>query len=135
MARKTVVWKGEDGRDKGKLYTITEMSAADAEYWALRIGQILLAADSSIAESLVEEGMLGLLKHGFRQIAHLPSEQARDLLNDLLKCVRIHPDKQHAEVSIPWNDDGAEEVATRVKLRVAIFKLHTDFFTNATDAS
>ena len=47
MAREFIdVRIGESGRDAGKVFRVTEMTAEDAEWWALRAMSVIVEADT-----------------------------------------------------------------------------------------
>lgn len=47
----------------------------------------------------------------------------------MFECITIIPDPSKPNVTRALIEDDIEEVATRLKLRIEIFKLHVDFFT------
>lgn len=133
MARKKANYSVQDeGRDKGKLFVITEMSAARAESWAMRVLLALMASNVEVPESIgAELGMAALAEMGLKSLSGLKFEIAEPLLAEMLTCVQIIPDPSKTHVVRPLIEDDIEEVMTRFKLRMEVFKLHTDFFTSA----
>lgn len=136
MSRKTSVVKIEDlsgNRDSGKAFLVTEMSAYDAEKWALRAGFALMNAGVDIPE--LEDGvsMQNLAALGMKAMMDalqgVTYEQAEPLLNDMMECVQIIPDPSKADVVRSLIDSDIDEVSTRLKLRKAVWDLHVDFFT------
>lgn len=117
----------DDGRDEGKLFLITEMSAARAESWAMRVLLALMAGNVEIPEGFEELGMAGLAELGMRALSGLKWDTAEPLLAEMFDCVAYIPDPRKTHISRPLIDDDIEEVSTRLKLRMEVFKLHTDF--------
>ncbi|MCR2795510.1 hypothetical protein NQ094_05600 [Enterobacter kobei] len=132
MARKEIFYTVEDkGRDNGKKFYIREMSATQAEWWAIRA--ILAMANNGInlPDNLSDMGMAGMAKVGLEMVAKIPPEDARPLLDELMKCVQAVPNPDDQSIKRPLIDDDTEEVITRLKLRGEVFKLHVDFLTAA----
>lgn len=132
MARKELYYTVEDkGRDNGKKFYIREMSATQAEWWAIRA--ILAMANNGInlPDNLSDMGMAGMAKVGLEMVAKIPPEDARPLLDELMKCVQAVPNPDDLSIKRPLIDDDTEEVITRLKLRGEVFKLHVDFLTAA----
>ena len=126
MARKTVTFTATDGRDEGKQFVITEMSATQGERWAIRLLLAVGAAGIDIPDELVARGMLGLLAVGYMNLLKIPFDAAAPLLDEMMTCVK----RQEAAVARDLVENDIEELATRFKLRKAIWELHTDFFLN-----
>ncbi len=132
MARKELYYTVEDkGRDNGKKFYIREMSATQAEWWAIRA--ILAMANNGInlPDNLSDMGMAGMAKVGLEMVAKIPPEDARPLLDELMKCVQAVPNPDDLNIKRPLIDDDTEEVITRLKIRGEVFKLHVDFLTAA----
>src|ERR1700757_5272796 len=141
MARKTIdVHIQEEGRDKGKVFRITEMPASQGEKWAMRL---LLAAASSgmdIPQEVWSAGMAGfsmlfklpedvealpdvarssIMILMMRILSGVPFQEAIALTDEMFGCVQIIPDVANnpARAARPLIEDDIEEIATRVKLR------------------
>ena len=127
MARKEVTFVADDGRDKGKTYFITEMSASQAEYWAIRTILAVGNAGIEIPEGLASQGMAGLLSIGYMNLLKIPFENARSLLEEMMGCIQHAPS---INIKRPLIEDDIEEVSTRLQLRKAVWNLHMDFFLN-----
>lgn len=128
MARKTAMYPIQDeGRDKGKLFLITEMSAARAESWAMRVLLALMSGNAEMPDNFEELGMAGLAELGMKSLSGLKWEVAEPLLAEMLECVQVIPDPSKTHVQRSLIESDIEEVATRMKLRMEVFKLHTDF--------
>lgn len=127
MARKTSRFTVTDeGRDKGKVFMLTELPASESERWAIRAFLALAKNGVELPEGIQEAGFAGLASYGLSLIGKLPFEDASVLMDEMFRCVQAVPDpsKDFARSLV---EDDIEEVATRIKLRVAVFKLHADF--------
>lgn len=125
---------GTRDRDKGKLFRITEWSAAKAENWGMRM---MLAANSGAGElplNLSGIGMEGIAIIGinaFLRGAVAPGTLI-PLLDELLECVKIIRDPKRPDVVTDIvSDDDVEEVATRMWLRGEVLSLHLGFSVGA----
>ena len=132
MARKEIYYTVEsEGRDKGKVFHIREMSATQAEWWAIRAGLAMAKNGVNLPENFSDMGMAGMAKVGLEMVAQISPEEARPLLDELMKCVQSVPDPSNQSIKRALIEDDTEEVVTRLKLRSEVFKLHVDFFTAA----
>lgn len=128
MARNVVNYTVKDeGRDVGKIFVLTEMSASRAEAWAMRAILALMASGAQVPEGFERMGMAGMAEIGFKMLAGLRWEVAEPLLDEMWECVQIMPDPAKPHVVRKLFDGDIEEIATRVKLRVEVWKLHADF--------
>lgn len=126
MARKVATYTVEDeGRDKGKVFVITEMGAIPGERWALRATQALSRAGVDLGQ--IFGGWEVLAFAGFRAFSQMPFHDAEPMLNELMDCIQIRPDASHPNVVRSLVDDDTEEIITRLKLKLEVFKLHTSF--------
>jgi len=132
MARKELFYTVESkGRDAGKVFYIKEMSASAAEWWAIRAGMAMAKNGVNMPDNFSEMGMAGMAKVGLEMVAKIPPEDAKPLLDELMACVKAVPNPDNHSIQRNLIDDDTEEVATRLKLRAEVFKLHVDFFTAA----
>lgn len=128
MARRDVlITIDADGRDKGRVYKITEMSASQAEMWAARLLLAMAKSGVDLPSDIASAGMAGVAAAGVRALAGIDYADAKPLLDEMMGCVSYVP-----EPSVPSRvrgliEDDIEEVATRVRLRMEVFKLHTGF--------
>lgn len=128
MARKIAnVTITDEGRDKGKLFVITEMSAAQGEEWAVRAMLALMQSNVVVPDGFLELGMAGLAEMGLKCLSGIKWELAKPLMQELMDCIQIIPDQKRTHVVRPLIEDDIEEIATRVKLRWEVLKLHVDF--------
>ena len=130
MARKKLTYTvTTEGRDKGKVFVLTEMPASQAEAWAARALFALMNAGVEIPENLADAGLAGLAMLGIHALAKLPYEAAKPLLDEMFQCVQIQPNPSNSNIVRKLVEDDIEEVATRLLLRKEILMLHVDFFT------
>lgn len=128
MARKETTFLADIGRDKGKQFHITEMSASQAESWAFRVILAIGNAGIEIPDNLASQGMAGLMAVGYLNLLKIPYEAAKPLLDEMMGCVQIIPSANLKRALI---EDDIEEVKTRLLLRKAVWDLHMDFFLDA----
>lgn len=129
MARKTaLVTIDARGRDKGKVFVLTELATADSEEWAGRALFALLNSGVEIPDNIAEAGLAGLMAMGIKAITKLPFDTAKPLLDKMMECVQIQPSPTVVRALVP---DDIEEVSTMFRLRKEIWNLHTSFFTDA----
>lgn len=132
MARKTLTYTvTSEGRDKGKVFSITEMSAHQAERWAARLLFALMNSGIEVPEDVSTMGLAGVAKLGFKALGSIPFELAEPLLDEMFECVKIMPNPSNPNIVRGLVEDDIEEVTTRLILRKEVFGLHVDFFTNA----
>lgn len=116
-----------EGRDKDKVFRITEMSAADAEWWALRALKALAKSGMDIGD-IQSMPMQTLAITGIQHLFKLGDDDIKPLLDQMWKCVKIVPDpKNNPLFDRPLNEDDVEEVATLLMLRAEVIALHTGF--------
>jgi hypothetical protein len=131
--RKTIEIEIEsDDRDYGKRFLITEMAADQAERWAIRFGFALMNSGVDLPE--LDGGITGmsdLLKVGLKALAKVPYEKAEPLITEMMDCVQFMPDAKNKKIVRDLFENDIEEVTTRLKLKKAVFDLHTSFFTAA----
>jgi len=128
MARKIAQYEvKEAGRDKGKVFILTEMSASQAERWALRALLAVGRSGIDIPEGIEKAGFSAIASFGLNLVMKLPMEDAEILLDEMFACIKVLPDPKRPDLTRPLIEDDIEEVKTRVQLRKAIFDLHVDF--------
>lgn len=126
--RRTEIVEITEGRDVGKKYQITEMSAEAAEWWAFRALQAIAGAD---AELNLQAPLADMAAQGIKALAKVHPEQARPLLDEMMGCVQILvPATQKPR---PLLDGDIEDVKTRFMLRKAVVELHLGFSTGGED--
>lgn len=125
MARKVLTKKiDKPGRDFGKVFVITEMSAWDAEQWATEAIFAMMNAGVEIPEEIAEAGLAGLAALGISALTKVAYSQVKPLLDRMMSCVQIQ-----LAIIRPLIEDDIEEVSTLLELRKEVFNLHLSFFT------
>lgn len=129
MARREAVVPIEaEGRDKGKVFTIREMSAAQAEAWAIRAMLHLAKSGVDVPTDILSAGMAGIAVFGVKTLSGLRWEDAKPLLDEMMGCVKIIPDPSKPAFSRDLvGQDDIEEVLTLLKIRDEWINLHTGF--------
>lgn len=127
MRKTLTVTITDEGRDKGKVFQLKEMPASQAEKWAARALFSLAKSGVDIPEGIENAGMAAMVQVGIKAIAGLSFEDAEPLMDEMFACITVKPDLNHPEVERPLIEDDIEEVATRVKLRIDLWNLHTGF--------
>ena len=127
--RKTVTFTvSDEGRDHDKVFLLTEMSAAEAEDWALQAFFALMNAGIDIPEDVSEMGFAGIAAIGLKALGKVPYFMAEPLLNKIMECIKIVPDAKQPNVIRALIESDIEEPVTRIKLKKAVFELHTGSF-------
>lgn len=117
-------------RDAGKMFVITEMSAAQAEKWAMRAILMLKGSGERIPTNIEGLGMVGVAILGINVFLQgtIKAEDLEPLMDEMMTCVKIVRDQRNAEVATPIvSDDDIEEVKTRLWLRSEVLRVHTNF--------
>lgn len=134
MARKEIPFiVEEDGRDKGKEFLITEMSAWDADSLAQDIFRAMGDSNySSIPPDVIAMGCAGLATVGLSVISASSPEVARQLRDRLMSTVDIviTNDGQRQQRKVNGALD-FEEVSTIRSLLDKVFQVNFDFLTIA----
>ena len=116
-----------EGRDKGKVFWITEMSATQAEYWAGRMLSMLAAGNTDVPSGFFQMGFEGCAAWiAVRGIGGIDWVIAKPLLDEMMACVTFQPDPSK-NVQRALLEDDIEEVVTRFTLREAWFDTHLGF--------
>ncbi|HHL3633691.1 hypothetical protein [Neisseria polysaccharea] len=130
MALKTKQITIENGRDKGRVFLITEMSAAHADNWAMRALIALANGGADLGGISPQQGMIGMARVALEALGRLKADDAIPLLNELLDCVQIIPEGGRPRpLNMDFND--VEDFTTLWRLRKEVFALHTDFLQHA----
>jgi hypothetical protein len=128
MARKIVNFSiTSEGRDKGKLFLLTEMSASKGEAWATRVLLALMASNVNLPENFTDLGMAALAELGIRALSGLKWVVAAPLLAEMFDCIEIIPDPKKTHIHRGLIEEDVEEIQTRVLLRMEVWKLHMGF--------
>ena len=130
MTLKTKQITIENGRDKGRVFLITEMSAAHADNWAMRALIALANGGVDLGNLSPQQGMMGMAGVALDALGRLKADDAIPLLNELLDCVQIIPEGgKPRQLNMDFND--VEDFTTLWRLRKEVFALHTDFLQHA----
>lgn len=128
MARNTANYTVTDeGRDQGRVFVLTEMPASRAESWAMRALLALMAGGVEVPPGFDRMGMAAMAEMGIKALVGLKWEVAEPLLAEMWSCVQIMPDPTKPHVIRNLIEEDIEEITTRIKLRVEVWKLHTGF--------
>lgn len=134
MARKEITFIVEDeGRDKGKEFIITEMSAWDADTLSQDIFRAMGDSDfAGIPADVIAMGCAGLATVGLSVISASSPEVARSLRDRLIDTVDIviTTDKTTNRRKVNGTID-FEEVSTIRTLLDKVFQVNFDFLTIA----
>lgn len=121
MARKVTQFPVEkEGRDKGKTFVITEMSAVQAHEWATKAIFAILNSGIDMPDDLAQMGLPGLAVMGMGAITNIPHAVAKPLLDELMTCVQIKVEKTTRAL---YPDD-FEEVTTIFDLQREVLSMH-----------
>jgi hypothetical protein len=116
-----------EGRDQGRQFRITELSASAAEDWAIRAFMAIAKGGMEIPDG-VPASIAGIAILGFKALAGMDVATAKPLLDEMMGCVQVITSS--GAVRRPMEED-IEEVATRLQLRKEVFEVHTGFFARA----
>lgn len=120
-----VVIDKEGGRDAGKSFILTEMSAMRAERWATRFILSVAKAGIDIPEG---QGMAAVAALNINLLGKISMGDADILLSEMMECVALQPDPvKMPQFTRPLMEDDIEEVKTLVKIRMEVLTLHTGF--------
>lgn len=130
MARKVLDFTITDpGRDIGKMFRLTEMPATQAEKWAAKAFLALARAGVEIPDNIASAGLAGIAAMGVKALGGMSFADAEPLMDEMFRCVQRVVDPANPMFARSLVEDDIEEVATRLKIRMELFKLHVDFFT------
>lgn len=124
MRKTATVTIEDEGRDKGKVFVLTEMPASQAERWANQVFFHLAATGIDVGDA-PRHGIVGIAIVGLKAIFSIPFDIADPLLNEMFGCVAIKP-SDRAEPR-PLVEEDIQEVTTRWKLRGEVLALHAGF--------
>lgn len=130
MRKTTEVTIAAEGRDKGKIFQITEMPALQAEDWATRALFSLAKSGANIPPEILSGGMqsiASLAGLGIQALLFVPYADMKPLLDELLRCVKF----KEPAITRDLMPDDIEEIATFFTLRGEALKLHINFSLDA----
>jgi hypothetical protein len=117
----------DEGRDKGKVFVLTEKSAIEADKWGIRAMLALSKSGVPIPAEFMEMGIIGVLAVGIHRLAGASFADVEPLLDEMLTCVEIMPTPERPDIVRKLLPDDIEEVKTLQTLRMEVFRLHTGF--------
>lgn len=118
----------EPGRDQGKVFRLTEMSAVAAEKWAARALLALGKSGVDIPDEVRQHGTTAVVVIGIRAFVGIEFADAEPLMDEMMKCVEYSPSRDVWRALI---DDDIDEVQTLAFLRGELMELHTGFTVRA----
>jgi hypothetical protein len=143
---KTIIIE-RDGRDKGKMFMLTEMSAWNTNRWGLNCAKQLAKSGVELPQELVDMGIGGiingirnavanpteegdfyttsLLKAFLYLMANVDEDQLFKLLSDLIECVQLQTTDGAIIQLLP--EHHIEESSTFNTLYKEVFQLHSFF--------
>jgi len=128
MARATLNYTvTDDGRDKNKVFVLTELPASKAESWAMRVLLAMMSGGVQAPAGFEKMGVAALAQIGIKALVGLKWEVAEPLLAEMWQCVQVMPDPNKPHVVRNLIEEDIEEIATRIKIRAEIWKLHMGF--------
>lgn len=127
MARRTkvVTIDAEKGRDHGKTFLITEMSADAAEWWAIRVTQGIVGSNPDADFDIFSGSLPRLANFAFVGLAKIPADQLKPLMDEMKACVSVLlPDGKTTRALLPGD---VEDIMTWLELRKEVFEILTGF--------
>ena len=126
-----VVVPAKDGnRDSGKHFLITEMSAMEAEKWAMRAILMLKGSGERLPDNVQGLGMIGVAILGLNVFLQgtIKAGDLEPLMDEMMTCVKMVRDPRTPGVATDIvSPDDIEEVSTRLWLRSEVLRVHTGF--------
>jgi hypothetical protein len=114
-----------EGRDKGKVFRITEMPATQQEAWGLRAVQAMTRGGLDIPENVAEAGLPAMIATGLHGLFKANYADVAPLLAEMMGCVTVIVDAM--PLGRPLVENDIEEVQTRIRLRDETLALHLGF--------
>jgi hypothetical protein len=134
MRKDKVITVTTEGRDRGKMFRLTEMSADQGEKWAFRALLALSRGGMNLPQGIFDAGMAGLASIvpylviiGLRSLNAAQWAELEPLLDEMMLCVKYQPPGGLPAQELMAGVNGQiEEIRTRVELRKEILELHVD---------
>lgn len=123
MRKSATVRIDAEGRDQGKEFLITEMSAARAESWAMRAMGAMGRSGVAIPDDILAGGIVAFAAIGLKAFMSAPWSDVGPLLAEMMECVQ----SVQSAATRALVDDDIEEIGTRIKLRDEVLSLHVGF--------
>ncbi|MFM1413565.1 hypothetical protein [Yersinia sp. 22-579] len=133
MSRKQITYIVEDeGRDKGKEFIITEMSAWDAEELSEEIYRAMGHGEfNSLPADVVSMGVAGLATVGISVLAAAPASVSRPISDRILSTVEIVITNEGKDINRAIKPLDFEEISTIRTLKDKVFELNFGFLSLA----
>ncbi|ELI8281156.1 hypothetical protein ACT4JQ_004672 [Yersinia enterocolitica] len=133
MSRKQITYTVEDeGRDKGKEFIITEMSAWDAEELSEEIYRAMGHGEfNSLPADVVSMGVAGLATVGISVLAAAPASVSRPISDRILSTVEIVITNEGKDITRSIKPIDFEEISTIRTLKDKVFELNFGFLSLA----
>ncbi|EKN4009739.1 TPA: hypothetical protein PXI74_003859 [Yersinia enterocolitica] len=133
MSRKQITYTVEDeGRDKGKEFIITEMSAWDAEELSEEIYRAMGHGEfNSLPADVVSMGVAGLATVGISVLAAAPASVSRPISDRILSTVEIVITNEGKDINRAIKPLDFEEISTIRTLKDKVFELNFGFLSLA----
>ncbi|HDL7611604.1 TPA: hypothetical protein PXP01_001296 [Yersinia enterocolitica] len=133
MSRKQITYIVEDeGRDKGKEFIITEMSAWDAEELSEEIYRAMGHGEfNSLPADVVSMGVAGLATVGISVLAAAPASVSRPISDRILSTVEIVITNEGKDITRSIKPIDFEEISTIRTLKDKVFELNFGFLSLA----
>lgn len=129
MTRKTLmVTIADEGRDKGKVFLLTEHDALTAWKWGSKAITAMIRNGAVIPDELKNGGIIQVLAVSVFQLGYLPWADLEPLLDELMECVQHVPTPERPDVVRRLFKGDVEEPTTYARLAKEVFHLHTGFF-------
>lgn len=129
MRKELFVTIVEPGRDKGKVFKITEAPAVQADKWGIRAMLALNRNGAQIPDEIMKLGLIGILVVGVHKLRGVLWQDLEPLLDEMMSCIQMVPTPSQRNVvrALFADAEDIEEVSTLSTLRMEVFKLHTGF--------
>lgn len=125
--RNTKIVSIDDGRDKGKSFLLTEMSAFRAEKWAARVLCAVVNSGMPMPDEMVGSGMAGIAAIGIPQVLNFRFGEFEPLMDEMLTCIQTMPDRHDPAHVLPLDERDIDDLTTILKLRKEVLILHLGF--------
>lgn len=120
--RKEVEITIEEGRDKGKTFKITEMSATQADRWTLKV-LCLFGKGGIVLEELAKMDFNIIIKI----MGDISYDMAEPLLDELLECASFKKDGVYVPMKGSMIESVVEDFRTLYRLRIEALQLVLGF--------
>ena len=124
----TLTYIAQHGKDAGKQFEITKMSADDAEWFAIRAFLALGSSGVEVPEDIQSAGTYGMLKLGISGFLKIKPDVLKPLLDEMMETVKYIPDPATPMVKRNYSSGIIEDVRTKFEIRKTILSFNTDFF-------